>query len=191
MNPPKVEFLRTIFKFRKREEISSSLMYFLCTTIPIHTGPTPPLTSQTMLDACIQNFFRVSTLYRVGGERTGRKFRKRCIVLRGNREMTEKYEYRSTVPRTFVKDCRFILFWHTSYIPLRSAMMKDYCVMVQTLIVMLLSHLRGSYLTCTLQTCTSWACMFFFVSTWQWLQIELCIFYQLFSLEDQKRLSCF
>ena len=23
---------------------------------PIHTGPTPPLTPQTMLDACIQNF---------------------------------------------------------------------------------------------------------------------------------------
>ena len=34
---------------------------------PIHTGPTPPLTPQTMLDVCIQNFFRVSTLYRVGG----------------------------------------------------------------------------------------------------------------------------
>ena len=33
---------------------------------PIHTGPTPPLTSQTMLDTCIQHFFRVSTLYRVG-----------------------------------------------------------------------------------------------------------------------------
>ena len=33
---------------------------------PIYTGSTPPLTPQTMLDACIQNFFRVSTLYRVG-----------------------------------------------------------------------------------------------------------------------------
>ena len=32
MNPPKVEFQRTISKFRKREEISSSLVYFLCTT---------------------------------------------------------------------------------------------------------------------------------------------------------------
>ena len=32
----------------------------------IHTGPTPPLTPQTMLDACVQNFIRVSTLYRVG-----------------------------------------------------------------------------------------------------------------------------
>ena len=24
---------------------------------PTHTGPTPPLTPQTMLDACIKNFF--------------------------------------------------------------------------------------------------------------------------------------
>ena len=50
---------------------------------PIHTGPTPPLTPQTML-----NFFRVSTLYRVGGGRTARKFRKGCTVLRG----TEKWQ---------------------------------------------------------------------------------------------------
>ena len=50
-------------------------------------------------------FFRVSTLYRVGGGRTARKFRKGCTVLRGNREMTEKYEYCSTVPKTFVQDC--------------------------------------------------------------------------------------
>ena len=71
---------------------------------PAHTGPTPPLTPQTMLDACIQNFFRVSTLYRVRG---GRELRKGCTVLRGNREMTEKYEYCSTVPRTFVQDCRY------------------------------------------------------------------------------------
>ena len=70
---------------------------------PIHTGPTPPLTPQTMLDACIQNFFGVSTLYMVGGGRTARKFRKGCTVLRGKREMTEKYEHRSTVPRTFVQ----------------------------------------------------------------------------------------
>ena len=32
----------------------------------MHRGPTPPLTPQTKVDACIQNFFRVSTLYRVG-----------------------------------------------------------------------------------------------------------------------------
>ena len=31
-NPPKDEFLRTVSKFRKRKEISSSLVYFLCTT---------------------------------------------------------------------------------------------------------------------------------------------------------------
>ena len=50
-------------------------------------------------------FFRASTLYRVGGRRTAKKFRKRCTVLRGNREISEKYEYCSTVPRTFVQDC--------------------------------------------------------------------------------------
>ena len=39
------------------------------------------------------------------GGRTARKFRKGCTVLGGNREMTEKYEYCNTVPRTFVQDC--------------------------------------------------------------------------------------
>ena len=73
----------------------------------IHTGRTPPLTPQTMLDASIQNFFWVSILYRVGGGRTARKFRKWRTVLRGNREMREKYAYCSTVPRTFVHDWRF------------------------------------------------------------------------------------
>ena len=63
----------------------------------IHTGRTPPLTPQTMLDACIQIFFRVSTLYWMGGGRSARKFWKWCTVLRGNREMTEKYAYCSTV----------------------------------------------------------------------------------------------
>ena len=67
----------------------------------------PPLTPHTMLDACIQNLFRVSTFYGVGGGRTARKFRKGCTVLTGKREMTEKYEYCSTVPRTFVQDCSF------------------------------------------------------------------------------------
>ena len=72
---------------------------------PIHTGPTPSLTPQTMLDARMQNFFRVSTLYGVGGGRTARKSRTGCTALRRNREMTEKYEYYSTVPKTFVQDC--------------------------------------------------------------------------------------
>ena len=49
---------------------------------PIHTGP--PLTPQTMLDACIQSFFRVSTLYRVGGGKSARQLRKGCTVLRAN-----------------------------------------------------------------------------------------------------------
>ena len=49
---------------------------------PIHIGPTPPLTPQTMLDACIQ-IVRVSTLYRFGGGRTARKFRKGCTFLKG------------------------------------------------------------------------------------------------------------
>ena len=65
----------------------------------------PSLHHPTMLEACIQNSFRVSTLYRVGEGRTARKFRKRFTVLRGNREMTEKYECGSTVPRTSVQDC--------------------------------------------------------------------------------------
>ena len=56
--------------------------------------------------------FRVSTLYRVGERRTARKFRNRCTVLRGNREMTEKYEYCITVPRTFVHDCSCSTFLH-------------------------------------------------------------------------------
>ena len=78
----------------------------------IQTGPTPTNNrQQTMLDACIQNFFPVSTLYRVagwgvggGGGRSARKFRKGCTLVRGNRDMTEKYEYCSTVPRTFFQD---------------------------------------------------------------------------------------
>jgi len=74
---------------------------------PIHTGPTPPLTPQIMLDACIQSFLRVLTLYSVGGGRTPRNIRKGCTVLRGNREMTEKHEYCSIVLRTFVQDCSY------------------------------------------------------------------------------------
>ena len=32
---------------------------------PMYSGPTPPLTPQTTLDACIQNFFHFSSFYRV------------------------------------------------------------------------------------------------------------------------------
>ena len=51
-------------------------------------------------------FSEFQQLYRVGGGRTARKFRKRCTVLRENRKIAEKYEYYSTVPRTFVQDWR-------------------------------------------------------------------------------------
>ena len=40
-----------------------------------------------------------------GVGRTAGKFRERRTHLRGNQEMTEKYEYCSTVPRTCVQDC--------------------------------------------------------------------------------------
>ena len=43
---------------------------------PIHTGPTPPLTPETVLHACIQNFCRVSTLYSVGERENCKKILK-------------------------------------------------------------------------------------------------------------------
>ena len=46
---------------------------------PIHTGPTPPLTPQTILDACIQNFFRVSTIYSVGKGELQENFEKDAL----------------------------------------------------------------------------------------------------------------
>ena len=92
---------------------------------PSHRGPTPPLTPQTMLDACIQNFFRDSTLYRVGGGRTAREFRKGCTVLRGDREMTEKYEYCRTVPRTFVQDCRLNMILRVNVVMKRTVVDSD------------------------------------------------------------------
>ena len=61
-----------------------------------------------MLDACIQNFVLVSTLYRAGGGGGRENCKKKgCTILRGNREMTGKYEYCITVPRTFVQDCSY------------------------------------------------------------------------------------
>ena len=95
---------RVIFNSYNRGQNSWDTFVFLG-RFSIHTGPAPSLTPQTMLEACIQSFFRVSTLYRVGEGRTTRKFRRGCTVLRGNQEMTEKHEYCSTVPRKFVQDC--------------------------------------------------------------------------------------
>ena len=77
---------------------------------PIHTCPAPRLTPQAMLDACIQNFFRVSTLYWVGKGRTAGKFRKGCTVLWGNTDITENYEYYIALLRTFVQDWLVVCF---------------------------------------------------------------------------------
>ena len=77
----------------------------------IHTGPTPTNNRhQTMLDACIQNFFPVSTLYRVagwgvGGRENCKKISKRMHSCKREPRHDRKYEYCSTVPRTFVQDC--------------------------------------------------------------------------------------
>ena len=64
-----------------------------------HKSNPSPHPTNNVARVFIQNFF-LSTLYRVGGVRTARQFRKGCTVLRGNREMTEKQEYCSTLPRT-------------------------------------------------------------------------------------------
>ena len=72
---------------------------------PIHTGPTPPLTPHTMLDACIQNFFEFQICIGWGEGELQENFEKDAVFLRGIREMTEKYEYCSSVARTFVQDC--------------------------------------------------------------------------------------
>ena len=47
--------------------------------LPIHTGPTPPLTPQSMLDAYIQNCFQVSTLYRLGERELQENFEKDAL----------------------------------------------------------------------------------------------------------------
>ena len=52
-------------------------------TISIHTDQTPPLTPQTMFDACIQNFFQVSTLYRVEGGKLQEYFEKDALFYEG------------------------------------------------------------------------------------------------------------
>ena len=49
-------------------------------TISIHTGPTPPLTP---FDACIRNFFQVSTLYRVEGGKLQEYFEKDALFYEG------------------------------------------------------------------------------------------------------------
>ena len=50
---------------------------------PIHTGPARSLTPQTMWDACIQNSFRVSTLYRVGEGEVQENVEQDALLLEG------------------------------------------------------------------------------------------------------------
>ena len=74
---------------------------------PIHIGPTPPPDHPTNnVGRVYPEFFSEFQLCIGcgGGGRTARKFRKGFTVLKGNREMTEKYEHCSTVLRTFVQD---------------------------------------------------------------------------------------
>ena len=78
--------------------LSRSWGVFQCTQVQ----PLPSPHKQLMLDECIQNFFRVGW-----GEGELQKNFEKDALCRGNREMTEKYEYCSTVPRTFVQDCSY------------------------------------------------------------------------------------
>ena len=88
---------------------------------PHRSNPHPPHPTNNVGRVYPEFLFRVSSLYRVGGGRTARNFRKGCTVLRGNREMTERYEYCSTVPRTFVQEFlnpgfgKKVCFLHFSY----------------------------------------------------------------------------
>ena len=63
---------------------------------------TPPLTPQTMFDACIQNFFPSFNFVWGGGRENCKKISK---MLHCFNNITEKYEYCSAVPRTFVQNC--------------------------------------------------------------------------------------
>ena len=83
-----------------------------------------------------------------GGGRTATKFWKGCTVLRRNREMTEKYEYCSTVPRTFVQDCSFYPYFscfvsHSHY-PYNITLhrWKDLCLVLTLHFLMSLDHPR-------------------------------------------------
>ena len=68
----------------------------------MHIGLIPPLTPQTILDECIQNFSEFQLCMGWGERELHENFEKDTLR-RGNRGMTEKYEYCSTVPRTFVQ----------------------------------------------------------------------------------------
>ena len=91
-------------------------------------SPTPSFTPQTMLDACIQNFFRVSILYRVGGGGEGELQENFDMMhcLWGNLEMTEKYEYCSIAPRTLPRIVWILIFGGKSLFS--SFFLHFYCI---------------------------------------------------------------
>ena len=66
----------------------------------IHTYPAPP-PPETTLDTSIKNVFRVSTLYRVGEERTARKIRKRMHCLMRAPRNYRKFWIQHYCPKEF------------------------------------------------------------------------------------------
>ena len=68
--------------------------------IPIHTGPTPPLNPQQCWTSVSRIFSEFQLCIGWGEGKLQENFN-----LSGNREMTETYQYCSTVTRTFVQDC--------------------------------------------------------------------------------------
>ena len=82
-NHSKLTFFVSLTSFSDNHGQTSWDTFASLGRFPIYTGPTPPLIPQTKLDACIQNFFRVSTLHRVGGGRTARNFEKDALFYEG------------------------------------------------------------------------------------------------------------
>ena len=53
---------------------------------PIHTGPTPPLTPQIMLDACIQNFAEFQLCIGWGKAKLQENFEKDALFQKGTKK---------------------------------------------------------------------------------------------------------
>ena len=81
LSPRFLFFFRGGSVYRKATIMDKSLWdTFACLgRFPVRTGPTPPLTPQTKFDACIQNFFRVSILYKVGEGELQENFEKDAL----------------------------------------------------------------------------------------------------------------
>ena len=106
VNYPCKSFVIMTSGIKKLQSWAKVLGHFcICGAFSNSYMPAPPVTPQTTLDECIQNFLQVSNLHRTGGGETARKFQKVCNAFLGNQEITEGYEYCITVPRTFVPNC--------------------------------------------------------------------------------------